>query len=323
MTTRTQKIIIGLIFLFTFIIIGLFFAARKSASSETQGNSQNKLVTVQSGEPLRILFTGDMMFDRYIRQSSEKRGDDFVFAGTKDVLMQNDLVVGNLEGPVTNNSSVSVNSEFGSRNNYIFTFAEKIAQNLGNNNIKMVNLGNNHIYNFGEDGLSQTKQNLKNADIDFVGDPSGEKRIAYFQKKGTSVAFVTYNQFESDAKNKTLADIAIAKKNGVNTIILYTHWGQEYLPNPSEGIKSLGHEFVDAGVDLIIGSHPHVTQPSEEYKGKMIYYSLGNFIFDQYFSSQTQQGLLVQIEIDPTMKKITTKDIRVTLKNSGQTILEK
>ena len=143
--------------------------------------------------------------------------------------------------------------------------------------------------------------------------------MAFLNKNGLKIAFLNYNQFEQDAEKKTLEDIKTAQNSKADEIILYTHWGKEFVPEAADDIKNLAHEFVDAGVDLIIGTHPHVIQNKEEYRGKMIYYSLGNFIFDQYFSPETQKGMLVQVEIDSS-KKMQFKESYVKIQNNGQTL---
>jgi poly-gamma-glutamate synthesis protein (capsule biosynthesis protein) len=100
---------------------------------------------------------------------------------------------------------------------------------------------------------------------------------------------------------------------------MYTHWGREYMTEPDNGEITLAHEFIDSGVDLVIGSHPHVVQTKEEYNGKIIYYSLGNFVFDQYFDPNTREGLAVEVTIDPNDKSIIAKDFPIMLGSSGQT----
>ena len=77
------------------------------------------------------------------------------------------------------------------------------------------------------------------------------------------------------------------------------HWGQEYQIKSSVFQQKLARKIIDSGADLIIGHHPHVVQEIEIYNNKLIFYSLGNFVFDQYFSEQTQQGLAVALEIYP------------------------
>ena len=80
-------------------------------------------------------------------------------------------------------------------------------------------------------------------------------------------------------------------------LIIFMHWGQEYQFANSYSQQNLSHKMIDAGADLIIGCHPHVVQNIEIYKEKLVFYSLGNFILDQYFSEETQQGLAVKLEI--------------------------
>ena len=320
---RIKKIFPLVILLASLVAIGLFGVVQKRASDRLA--KEKELVAQIEGDkmskPVKILFVGDMMFDRYIRQTAERKDSDFVFAGVAKMLSENDLVVGNLEGPITDKPSVSVGSEIGARDNYIFTFNPDVASELWKNNVKLVNIGNNHILNFGNDGLTQTKENLQNNNVDFFGDPAGEKRIAVWNQKGLKLAFVAYNQFENDGVAKTLADIKAAKQMNVDEVVLYAHWGTEFVGQSDAKIKDLAHGFIDSGADLIIGSHPHVVQDKEQYQGKMIYYSLGNFIFDQYFSFETQQGLAVQLEID-TKKQTTFKELPVTMKTNGQTIFK-
>lgn len=317
---------------FVFVsLAGMFFyvALAREEKSKSSVPSTEKSIQAKtdvekiSKKDIKILFVGDMMFDRYIRQATDAHVNNFVFQKVADLFKSNDLVVGNLEGPITDNPSVSVNSEFGSRENYIFTFDPKFAQILKDVNVSLVNIGNNHISNFGDAGIESTHRYLKEAGVAYFGDPQDENaRISIQNIGGFKIAFVSYNQFVSDAKQKTLDDIKKTKKENVDYIFLYTHWGKEFMPEPEEKTKNLAHEFIDSGVDLIIGTHPHVIQTVEKYKGKMIYYSLGNFIFDQYFDAKTQQGLAVQINIGTNNKNIIAKEIKVRMKNSGQTILE-
>jgi len=269
----------------------------------------------------RVLFVGDMMFDRWIRQVSEKKGSEFIFKEVRNLLQSEDLVVGNLEGPITNSPSISLGSEFGSKNNYIFTFPTETAYNLYKENIRLVNIGNNHILDFGKKGLNETKDYLSEAHLSFFGD-TGEnsQRYAIKEINGIKIAFINFNQFSKTGKQNALDDLSLVKKNHPDFIVVYTHWGTEYTEKPNEKNRELAYEFIESGADLIIGSHPHTIQTKEEYKDKRIYYSLGNFIFDQYFNTKTQSGLLVEAEFQLN-KKIDFKEHFVNLKNNGQTLL--
>src|SRR3989344_8579875 len=104
-----------------------------------------------------VLFGGDMMFDRYIRQTMDNYGGNFIFSCIADVLSSADLVVANLEGPITEYTSVSLGSEVGKPDNLIFTFPTEVATLLVRYNIRLVSLGNNHTLNLGWDGMHSTR----------------------------------------------------------------------------------------------------------------------------------------------------------------------
>ncbi len=265
-----------------------------------------------------VLFGGDMQFDRYIRTVTGKRGGSFLFDSLRPEFQAADLVVANLEGPITDKPSVSEASAEGTRDNYVFTFPVETARLLQQENIRLVNIGNNHILNFQEDGVRQTKTFLKEAGVDFFGSPlSGDERTNIQTLSGVRIGFVNYNEFIWKGREKALDDIAVVK-GAVDFVVVYTHWGKEYV-EASAGMKTLAHEFVDAGADLVIGSHPHVVQEKEAYRGKWIYYSLGNLIFDQYFRPETQAGLVVRAVFDLQKKSISLTELPVRLKTNGRT----
>ena len=271
-------------------------------------------------EPITILFTGDLMFDRYIRQVAQKKGNNFIFAQVKELLAENDLVVSNLEGPITENKSVSVNAKINEKNNLVFTFDPSLAKTLSELNIKLVNIGNNHILNFGPEGIKKTKEYLISANINYFGDTGdGEGRYWIKETKGKRIGFINYNFSIKGSAQNALADITQAKKEA-DLVIVCPHWGTEYKTgDPGQKVIILAHQFVDAGADLIIGNHPHVVQKSEVYEDKKIYYSLGNFIFDQYWSVPTQKGLAVKVIINPKEQKLEFEEIPLTLLKNGQT----
>lgn len=265
-----------------------------------------------------VLFGGDMQFDRYIRSVTEKRGGTFVFDALRSEFQSADMVVANLEGPITDNPSVSVASLEGSHDNYVFTFPPETVALLKAENIRLVNIGNNHILNFKEAGVRETKERLGLAGIASFGSPLvGDERASVQEVAGVRIAFVNYNEFVAKGRERALADIAAVNERADFTVV-YAHWGEEYAEATPE-VKVLAREFIDAGTDLVIGSHPHVVQAAEQYRGKWIYYSLGNLIFDQYFRPETQAGLVVRATFDPDTGGIAIAELPVRLKSNGQT----
>lgn len=239
-----------------------------------------------------IMFGGDMQFDRYIRQVSERVGGDYIFSCIDHVLSKADAVVANLEGPVTHYSSVSQGTDTEDDDNYVFTFPLDTAPLLARHNVFIVNIGNNHILNFGSDGLKQTKEALTRADVAYFGAPD-ENTPLELSLADVALTFINFNEFlGADAG---LVQKYIAEANAQNRVpVVYAHWGDEYAPVTNR-VRQLGRSFVDAGAALVVGSHPHIVQEVEQYSGTSIYYSLGNFIFDQYFSKEVTNGLLLSV----------------------------
>lgn len=273
-------------------------------------------------EAVNIIFGGDMNFDRYIRQIGEYEGYEYILDGVGNLMRDSDCVIANLEGSVTENSSISLESEIGASDNYVFTFDPEIVPVLHRHNVCLVNIGNNHIGNFGQDGIISTKRFLTSGDVTYIGDTHSDNEKRYFIKEigGVRFGFVNYNAFVGDALMHAMEDISFVKDQS-DFIVVYTHWGEEYQVSARENEKNIAHKFIDQGADLIIGSHPHVVQDIEKYKGKQIYYSLGNFVFDQYFSSETQHGLLVLATFDVEKKTIVFSHRDVTMTKDGKTNL--
>lgn len=270
-----------------------------------------------------ILFGGDLMFDRHIRQSMDRNGPNFILEPLRQTLLSYDLVVANLEGPITTFPSKSVGSAVGSTNNFLFTFPISVVPMLKEYNFGLVSLANNHIRNFDVEGIDQTKSFLTQENVGFFGNTGeellSEQRVKFIEREGKKLAFVGVNQFVSGGFEAGEEDVIFARRNA-DIVIVFPHWGNEYQPNSGPVIEEYAHRLVDLGADLIIGSHPHVIQQVEEYHGKMVYYSLGNFVFDQYFEPAVKKGMLVAVEVHPD-NVLTFSEIPIELKVGGQTML--
>ncbi len=274
------------------VVVGLFLFlnAREvvAPSFPVSGNEPEKI---------SILFGGDMMFDRAVRTIGEEKGGDFLFSCVEELLSEADFVVANLEGPITDNLSVSVGSIPEGEGNYTFTFPIGTAELLARHNIWLVSLGNNHIENFGREGVVQTLDYLKKSNVKFFGDPISYTSVST-KINDVPLAFISFNEFDTsvtvrESVDRTTEQIKKTKLFGLIPIV-YTHWGDEYV-EPPQRVREWAHAFVDAGAEIVIGSHPHVVQEHELYKEKHIYYSLGNFIFDQYWEEAVRNGLLLDV----------------------------
>lgn len=315
----TKLLIIG-------IILGFFGVSLYTHQQQTTYTKDVPQVVATSSqetneaEPVVITFVGDMMFDRYIRAQAEENDYNEILFDVKNQLQGADFVVGNLEGPITNFSSVST-YDSADPNHYRFTFAPEVAELLASHNIRLASIGNNHIENFGADGIDQTTNFLQEAGVQFIGHPFDPARMSTTTKiNGQRFGFTSYNYADNSTAQDTVDEITRLKteKPTPEWVIVYAHWGQEYNKQPSVQQRELARQFIDAGADIIIGTHPHVIQSKEMYKGAPIYYSLGNFVFDQYFSPDVRCGLMLTATFLPN-GTLQTKESFAELMKDGRT----
>jgi len=247
-------------------------------------------------DQLSLLFTGDIMLDRSVWLKTLEAGDYNHPFENLDYFFDYDLRIGNLEGTITNFKSIS-NGTGGSR--FFFTFSPEFLEPLAKY-FNIFDLANNHTLNFGYDGLKQTRDYLDEYGISYFGDPENDKEnlSVIIEKNNIKIGLVGYHDLVVGGFENTLLEIERIRPL-VDYLVVMPHWGTEYIIDKiNTSVKDKAHQIIDAGADVIIGTHPHVIQPTEEYNGKMIFYSLGNFIFDQYFSTDTQQGLNIAIFLE-------------------------
>ncbi len=249
-------------------------------------------------DKITMHFFGDMMFDRGVRNLMEKHGNDYVFQNVERFMMGSDVVIGNLEGAITTNKSIA-----GNLSPLLFTFDPSVAATMKKFGITDVSLANNHSRNFGQDGLDQTKHYLTKEGIRYFGDQINEENISYWTEvRGTKIGWVGFSAF--GGKQNDVIDEIRRLRNEVDVLVVMPHWGAEYKLVHGRSQTRLAHTFIDSGADMVIGAHPHVIQPMEIYKGKPIFYSLGNFVFDQYFSKDVTVGLSVGVEWEHNKMKL-------------------
>lgn len=247
---------------------------------------------------VQLLFVGDIMLDRDIRTKSESYDPTWHTEIIRRLLWSQDANVGNLEGVIRDTASVSAGTTPDDPRNYLLSFDPSQTERfLRFNRFLSVSLANNHSDDFGSAGFGETTKHLRDFGVSFFG--RGELREDCFQTNewnGVKVAFVGYNQFGSDC-HENVTDIVKQLSNEYFVIVM-PHWGVEYELSPTETQRILAREWIDAGADTVIGAHPHVVQDIELYQDKAIFYSLGNFVFDQYFSDDVRTRLAVGIRIE-------------------------
>jgi poly-gamma-glutamate capsule biosynthesis protein CapA/YwtB (metallophosphatase superfamily) len=237
------------------IILGVFYTVntlnfRNNKASrvylrEASSSTTNSHVIKQGTSSAALLFIGDMMFDRYIRLKQATYGDDYVFSCMGDLLAGRDLIIGNLEGPITKASSTSLGSVIGSKENYSFTFPTSTAKLLSRHGITVVNLGNNHTLNKGVQGFASTKAYLRDAGVEYFGGFDEASLVLQKTVKGIPFSFVNYNQFGGSSPEIVSRTIKEEKAKG-RIVIVYTHWGDEYT-DVTNSVRDKAKLFVARG----------------------------------------------------------------------------
>ncbi len=258
-----------------------------------------------------MLFVGDVMLGRHVETLMNENGTYYPFKGIRDMLESHEVVVGNFEGSMPKQHVHTPDLSF------TFSVATSTATALAHVGFTDMTLANNHAYDYGEEGYTNARAVLTNAGLTVGGNPRtlSSDEVLYHTIDGVRVAIIpinaTFGPPTAEQITKVLTDAS--KKSDVQVVSI--HWGTEYEKIASENERALARALVDAGADAIIGSHPHVVQNIEEYRGVPIFYSLGNCIFDQYWNDDVEVGLSVALSFEEnkthfTLFPITSVDTR-------------
>ncbi len=228
-----------------------------------------------------ITAAGDCTFGQYPEVPQEisfeaemaRQGGDLTYplAGSRAFFSPDSLTILNCEGTFTNREEMA-------QKRYRFKGDPSYARIFALGSVEAVNLANNHSMDYLEGGYEDTVEALSQAGVASFG--LGQIRLVDFP--AGRVALLGYNtvdQGEPDLTPDLARDIAWAREQGADLVVVSIHWGYEYYNDPAPYQRAMGRAAVDLGADLVIGHHPHVIQGLEEYKGRTILYSLGNYAF--------------------------------------------
>lgn len=280
-----------------FLWILLLFLAAPSALGQESASTPREHT---------LLFVGDIMLSRGVGRRMVAENDyTYPFQLIRETLAAADLTFANLECPV---------SDQGKEKGHLYSFRAdpKVIEGLLTSGVDVVSVANNHMFDWGPDALLDTVRRLREAGIRPVGAGANDLEAHYpqvVQLGDLRIAFLTYVEIEPKyataapgkpgvawlEPERVLADVRFARPLA-DLVIVSPHWGVEYAPRPKAAHVELAHRIIDAGADLLVGTHPHVVQPVEEYNGRTIAYSLGNFIFDQK-ARGTNRGLMLRVRV--------------------------
>ena len=263
-------------------------------------------------ETVKLIAVGDMMlgdlphcFGFGVGSQIEKHGPHFPFDRCLDELKQADLLFGNLEVVLS-----AFNWKSSRIETSILRGQPEAVKGLSQAGFDVVSLANNHIMQHGRKALEETIDILNEKGIKYVGVEIPEKGItnqAIFEINGISIGFLGHNLrpqqyfldpplYVSGKYEQIKINIERLRKE-VEIIVISLHWGEEFVDYPSSPQIDLARKIIDCGADIILGHHSHMIQGVEKYKGKIIAYSLGNFIFDMW-QERLRESIILKIEFD-------------------------
>ncbi len=311
MVKMKNKIIILIILIIILALLITFATPNIINPGSNSSNNKDNAVSSSNGN-ISVTVTGDVMFGRKVPGVLSTSQSPFRYVS--DVINKSDVLLVNFENPVTTYTTAT-KPDVPLKANPKYVDLLKI-----NNNTKVIVAGaNNHIYDYGATGLSDTLKYLNQAGITHIGAGENKQQATapeVIEKNGHKITIFNYmdgNNFAEYASIMPAASdnssgysawdsvespkqIQAAKNNGSDCVIVYMHYGNEYSRSPNDDQKNISHLAIDAGADTVIGSHTHVTQGIEIYNGKPIFYNLGNFIFDQS-NSATHRAYFVNFDI--------------------------
>ena len=294
----------------------------------TQKINQTNNSSTEIASKTVLIFGGDVMLSRKVEQQMEKYQDyTWPFKKIANLLADADITIINLESPFIYSANYFVPT--GSFN---FKANPQAVKGLLAAGIDLVTLANNHFGNQGIKGMTDTFKILRENNIAFVGagnNSSEANQPTVIKKNEINFAFLNYGYPESlyvaNSSNAGIANMDLKKmeqnikeaKQKYEVVIVIMHAGNEYTYQPNHQQQEFARKAIEAGADLVIGHHPHWVQTTEIYQGKPIIYSLGNLIFDQMWSKETQQGALAKV-IFKNNDIISLELIPVKIKDYGQ-----
>jgi len=304
--------LIGILLLALFVALSVFFILPNEQAPQLQASN------------ITIVFTGDVMLGRGV---DAILAEENVFEDLKPIFNRADLVVINLEAPFTN-------SEKNVKQTIPLKADPKYAHILNDNNIDVACLANNHIMDYGERGFYDCIAALRKYNISYVGAGENLEKAAQpiysdvDNKKIAIISFIDKDSFLefSEAEIPAATDKSpgsapaqweLIKKSinmakGQSDIVIVTfHYGNEFSRTPNKNQYELSRKCIDEGADLVIGHHPHVLQGIENYKGKLIFYSLGNCVFDA-ITPACQESMIVEFRISNGNAQVILHPIYIT-----------
>jgi len=294
--TKTVKVLLAIfIIVYILFLFEVVFLNKNEVIIEYQDNLEVTEKVEETPAETTVTFFGDMMFDRYVWHSFKNIGLEQILSDLdRSFFADSDVLFANLEGPISADPVRDVWID----DSLIFNMPPNTIDALNYFGIDGVSLANNHTLNAGNSGFATTQRLLGENNIKYAGYQNGFDQSSIVRlETEIPISIICVNFIGFNHQIELIESVEKEALDG-RFVIVYPHWGVEYSSVHNQTQENLAESWIDAGADLIIGSHPHVVQDIEIYNQVPIFYSLGNFVFDQLFSKETQEGLAVKLIIN-------------------------
>ena len=248
--------------------------------------------------PKRISFVGDVMLARHVETLMSQHGSDYVFKKIDSLNSKNNYLIGNFEGSIPKKHKKT--PDF----NLTFSVDDKYVSELQAFGFTHLSLANNHSLDYKKSGYTNTVKVLSKNELQTFGHPTAvnSNSITYVDVSGYKVAVIGLHTLFVEPNSEELVETFTEANQNSDIQIVYIHWGDEYRLEQNSTQRAFAKKLIALGTDLIVGHHPHVVQGIEKIDDVIVFYSLGNFVFDQYFSDAVRQGLVLDLEIKDSVK---------------------
>jgi gamma-polyglutamate biosynthesis protein CapA len=278
---------------FTLSVVGSFAYTLPAAAPgvHTIDTVRNAVRSPVPATSTPVLFVGDVMLARTVETLMHAHGTLYPFVHVQPLFETYPYIIGNFEAVIPKEHVPTKPMTFR------FSVPEDFAPALAEVGFTHFFLANNHAHDFGKEGREHTVNVLREAGIEAYGTPQvpAVADVAVLDLGTFTVGIVPINATGRLPEMDALLSALAHATSSSDVTLAYVHWGEEYQPTPTAAQEDLARTLVDLGVDGVIGHHPHVLQGVEVYKHAPIFYSLGNFVFDQYWNSEVQMGLMVSL----------------------------
>jgi poly-gamma-glutamate synthesis protein (capsule biosynthesis protein) len=257
---------------------------------------------------VKVSLAGDLFLTRGMQDKIKEYGMDYPYQKVRKVFLDSDISFANLECPLTKSNKSTIKSK-----KYIFKEDPLNAFAIKRAGINVLGIANNHTMDYGPQGLIDTMNALNDAGILYTGGGVSKEEAhkpIFINKSGIRIGFLSYSEFPPEGyfnfdhkpdvsflDNENLEIEIKEAKNKCDWLIVSFHWGREFVKTSSSSQKATAHQAIDSGADFVVGHHPHVLQEVEKYKGRLIFYSLGNLTFDKTEPEGVDKSVIISLKL--------------------------